>query len=53
MEEKKAKDEADQVEGRENFNYTVERKRKKAQLSSSKVESNKELKDHEKYGYVV
>lgn len=54
MEIKKAKDEADQVEGRENFDYTVERKRKKASTIVEEPESpTKEPKNYEKYGYKI
>ena len=54
MEEKKAKDQADQVEGRDKFTYTVERRRKKTNTKVSEHESpTREKKNHEKYGYTA
>lgn len=52
MEQKKEKDEAEQVEGRENFDYTVQRRRKKVKTikASDQEENNVDLKALEKSG---
>lgn len=49
MEAKKEEDEANQVEGRESFDYSVPRRRKKANISQTKLESilEKEEKKNE------